>query len=310
MKPGKLLEITLRIVQESLKDNPDTEIFTNYKIRNRSGRLREFDLAIKAQVNKFNILTVIECKDYKHPVSVEKIEAFHSKCERIPEINKLVFVSRNGFQPDAINAAKDFGIEIYNIENLDINTIANWLSISMLTPVRVQLKLNNIEIQCHEPISSSDFSYNSILCTEDSQFTSSIKEFAHRLIKDSGLVHKKLFFRHESEEISRTENYIIELNSEKNLLIADNKNLKHKIKGLKVRCSITTFEVPKKVSVDRIISENTEMATVITHDTEGPDQFQLVIKDGNPDEFIPFMINKDTGAVIDLGVTLKYEKVR
>ncbi len=78
MKQGALLEKTLRIVQESLKDNENTEIFSNYKIENSSGRNREFDIAIRTIVSGFELLVVVECKDYKTPVPVEKIEAFHS----------------------------------------------------------------------------------------------------------------------------------------------------------------------------------------------------------------------------------------
>ena len=120
MRKGKLLECTLRIVQESLKDKDDTEIYSNHEIINSAGRRREFDIVIKSFINGFNLTVVMECKDYAGPVAVEKIEAFHSKCLRIPEINKKVFVSRRGFQADAIKAAEEFGIETYEVEDVEL----------------------------------------------------------------------------------------------------------------------------------------------------------------------------------------------
>ena len=50
----------------------------------------------------------IECKDYEKPVPVKDIEAFNTKCDRIKSINKKIFVSKNGYQKDAIPKIKRF----------------------------------------------------------------------------------------------------------------------------------------------------------------------------------------------------------
>ena len=83
MNDGKKLEQLVRFVQETLKNVPDTEIFSNYKIENISGRKREIDVFIKSQINGMDIKIAIKCKDYKNAIPVEKIEAFNSKCQRI-----------------------------------------------------------------------------------------------------------------------------------------------------------------------------------------------------------------------------------
>lgn len=129
-KKGESLENIIALIQETLKDSPNTRVFKNYKIENTSGRDREIDVLIEANINGFDLKIAIECKDYKNRVSVEKIEAFEGKCNRIKSINKKVFVSSNGFQADAMNAAKEFGIELQVAEKLNSDAILNWFPIT------------------------------------------------------------------------------------------------------------------------------------------------------------------------------------
>ncbi len=136
---GKDLENLVALIQEALKDSHNTVIYTNAKLPNRGGRKREFDILIETMVSDFSIKIAIECKDYKRPVSVDKIEAFHGKCSRLPDINKKVFVSANGYQADAINAAKDFGIELFRVEEVDSAVIFKWFNITQLG-LRYQVK--------------------------------------------------------------------------------------------------------------------------------------------------------------------------
>jgi len=129
---GKSLEKIVRLIQETLKDKLDTVVHSNYKIENISGRKREIDILVEAVINKIHLKIAIECKSYNKPVSVEKIEAFQAKCLRIPAINKMLFVSESGYQIDAINAAKNFGIELYDLNSVDANTIQDWFIITQL----------------------------------------------------------------------------------------------------------------------------------------------------------------------------------
>lgn len=120
-KTGKNLERLVRIVEEIYRIDSSTQIYSNYRVENTSGNNREIDILIKSNVNNFEIIIAIECKEYKSKISVDKIEAFNSKCLRIPEINKKIFVSENGFQKDAIDCAKSFGIELYTFNYLKDN---------------------------------------------------------------------------------------------------------------------------------------------------------------------------------------------
>ena len=133
-RDGKKLEQLVRIVEEVYSCNSATEIFSNYKIKNTSSNNREIDVLIKSQINNFDITIAIECKEYKSKIPVEKIEAFNSKCLRIPEINKKIFVSENGFQKDAIDCAKNFGIELYTFGFLQENARKILLPIQQIKP--------------------------------------------------------------------------------------------------------------------------------------------------------------------------------
>lgn len=133
-KDGKKLEQLVRIVEEVYALNSSTKIFSNYKIENTSFNKREIDILIKSQINNFNITIAIECKEYKSKIPVEKIEAFNSKCLRIPEINKKIFVSEKGFQKDAIDCAKNFGIELYTFSFLEKNARKILLPIQQIKP--------------------------------------------------------------------------------------------------------------------------------------------------------------------------------
>lgn len=122
-KDGKPLEQAVKIIQEALKDKPNTEVLVDQKLINTSGRERQFDVIIKSMINGIEIMIVVECKEYGRKISVDKIEAFGGKCKRVKGINKKIFVSVHGYQADAVNAAQDFEIDIYTLNELNVNKI-------------------------------------------------------------------------------------------------------------------------------------------------------------------------------------------
>jgi hypothetical protein len=139
---GVALEKLVGLIQEVLKDTDSTIVYTNARLANRGGSKREFDVLIETKVNNFILKIAIECKDFKRPVSVDKIEAFITKCNRVPDINKKVFVSTSGYQKDAIIAAKEYGVDLYKIEDIDSSTILDWFPIKQLG---LRVSLSNCE---------------------------------------------------------------------------------------------------------------------------------------------------------------------
>lgn len=122
-KKGTLFELFVSRIEAAKKKDETIKILVDQSIRNLEGSLRQFDVLVKSSINNFEITVAVECKEYSKPVGLEKIDAFKSNCDRIPEINKMVFVSKSGFTKQAIKAAKFYGIELINISELDSDKI-------------------------------------------------------------------------------------------------------------------------------------------------------------------------------------------
>ncbi|MBM4433404.1 MAG: restriction endonuclease, partial [Chloroflexi bacterium] len=75
---------------------------------------REFDVTIRFQVGFYEYLTLIECKRYSKPVSVEKVEAFVTK-SRDANANKALMFSSSGYQSSAIKVAEKYSIDLYTV---------------------------------------------------------------------------------------------------------------------------------------------------------------------------------------------------
>lgn len=117
-KSGRPFEKLVALIQQAYNDSPHTKIFTNHRIKDRFGKYREFDVFIIVKSNDYDFKIAIECKDYNSPVSVEKIEAFNSKCSTVSGINKKVIISSNGFQSGAKENANLFDIELQTLSNI------------------------------------------------------------------------------------------------------------------------------------------------------------------------------------------------
>lgn len=141
---GLQFERTIRLIQEAFKDSESTQILTNYKISNESGNNREIDILIISKINDFEIYIAIECKDYKKKIPVEKIEAFQSKCDRIKQINKKIFISSNGFQSDAVNSASYYGIELLTANELSRDYLEKLLPIRQIKPEILPIINNSV----------------------------------------------------------------------------------------------------------------------------------------------------------------------
>ncbi len=125
-KDGKPLERLVKLIHECLNDNPNTMITSNYKIESLPKVKREIDLLIESQINGINIKIALECKDYSRAVGIEKMDAFRGKCESIPDISKKVFVSKSGYTSGAIQYAKAYSIDLYEVGDLSKDLILSW----------------------------------------------------------------------------------------------------------------------------------------------------------------------------------------
>ncbi|MCX5838537.1 MAG: restriction endonuclease [Deltaproteobacteria bacterium] len=87
---------------------------------------RQFDVTLRFKVGLHDYLTVIECKDYKDRVAVEKVDAFVTKARDV-NANKAVFVSSNGYQSGCFAVAARHGIRLLTLDekiDVDVDEIA------------------------------------------------------------------------------------------------------------------------------------------------------------------------------------------
>jgi hypothetical protein len=72
---------------------------------------RQIDVLVTHKKGDLNLLTVIECKDYKEKVTIVTIDGFHSKLLDVKATNGII-VSRSGFTKNTFLKAKRLGITL------------------------------------------------------------------------------------------------------------------------------------------------------------------------------------------------------
>ncbi len=147
-KNGKALEQLVRLIQEALKEQQNTTIISNQKIKASNGVLREIDVLVRSEINGMEIVIAIECKDYSRPVGVEKMDSFKAKCDSISSINKKIFVSTSGYTVGAIKNAELYGIATYTVSELDKESIFTWFP--PISGLNLKFEINQISCRFNE----------------------------------------------------------------------------------------------------------------------------------------------------------------
>lgn len=117
MKDGKAYEEFVGSIHEallkaeSITAQKNIIIERNKKLRDNCGVDREFDLYWEYELAGVVYKTVIECKDYKSTVSVDKIDALIGKIRDIPDL-KALFATKTGYQSGAISKARQNRIDL------------------------------------------------------------------------------------------------------------------------------------------------------------------------------------------------------
>lgn len=116
-KDGKDYEQFVKQLQQALLDSEDIikqkniKIETNKKLIDNCGVKREFDLYWEYELGGVLYKTIIECKDYSTPVSIEKIDALIGKLRDLPDL-KPVFATKTGYQSGAKTKALQNKIDL------------------------------------------------------------------------------------------------------------------------------------------------------------------------------------------------------
>lgn len=115
-KQGEEYERFVQDVYKVLNANDglsDVVVQHNVKLKGIS-REHQIDVYWQFSYGTVTYRVAVECKDYKNPVTAEKIEAFRSTLLDIGNIQGI-FASRSGFQSGAQQVAKAYGIQLMQI---------------------------------------------------------------------------------------------------------------------------------------------------------------------------------------------------
>lgn len=119
MKTGKALETLIFELEKALSANENVKIESPKKFRDKvTGQLREHDVVITIKEKHHEIVVAIECRDRSRPVTVNQVEAFHTKLQHTG-INQGILVSPKGFYSTARKKAEHLGIRCLDIEQVD-----------------------------------------------------------------------------------------------------------------------------------------------------------------------------------------------
>ena len=92
---------------------------------------RQFDVSIRFKRGFYTFLTVIECKDYKKSVPVEKVEAFVTKAIDA-KANKAIMVISSSFQDGCLSVAERHNVGLYTLK--EVNELPKEVAGSQLSP--------------------------------------------------------------------------------------------------------------------------------------------------------------------------------
>lgn len=110
--PGISLEKAVARIQQMM--DPNSTVNHNELIRDRRGIERQFDVVLRGTLGGYQVLGVIECKDYGRRVGLETVDEFAKKSEHV-NAHIRVIVSKSGFTTSAIKAARHEGISTLSL---------------------------------------------------------------------------------------------------------------------------------------------------------------------------------------------------
>ena len=121
----------------------------DYHLYDPYGNRRQFDIYWEFELDGVIHRNIIECKDYKNAISIEKIDALCGKIQDFPDI-KPIMATSSGFQKGALNKAKEKGIGLLIVYEGDPNPDLIWKDIDgeyILHKLFFKINFRNYEVQ-------------------------------------------------------------------------------------------------------------------------------------------------------------------
>lgn len=131
----------------------------NVRIEGPDGK-REIDILITYITKNIEHRTIIECKDYNKPLTVEKLDAIASKMVDV-KANKAIMVTRTGYSKQAKSKAKRLNIDIFTAHQALSEKWEIKIDIPILVTEISPKSTLRISVVRHNSISSYETSFNS-----------------------------------------------------------------------------------------------------------------------------------------------------
>jgi len=112
-KKWKRFEELVKKVQEELATSAVVKLDARI-IGKDTGISRQIDISVRQSIGNYDILVVIDCKDYSNPVDIKAVESFMGLAKDV-QANKGVMVSSNGFTKTAKIMGEKAGLNLYRL---------------------------------------------------------------------------------------------------------------------------------------------------------------------------------------------------
>jgi hypothetical protein len=107
----KQFEELVANIQKALAENA-TVTPNDHILGKITGVMRQIDVSVRQKAGQFDLLIVIDCKDYGEPVDVKSVEEFMGLVQDVGA-NKGAMVAPNGFTPAAKTRAEKAGVDLF-----------------------------------------------------------------------------------------------------------------------------------------------------------------------------------------------------
>jgi hypothetical protein len=148
---GKSLEAFVATVEEILLPKGFTVTRGEKRFFESGEQEAEFDVVIVGKVGSATLNWLIECRDRPSQGAAEGswIEQLSGRRSRF-RFDKVTAVSTTGFTQSAIAAAKEAGIDLRTVADLDVATIRQWLLLDEFVVRHPRLRPHSTAIKLHE----------------------------------------------------------------------------------------------------------------------------------------------------------------
>lgn len=133
-KKWKMFEELVYEIQRKLSNTAEVK-HNDYIIGKKSNTERQIDVSIRQKIGQYEILIIIDCKDYSRPVDLNGVESFIGLVEDV-QANKGALVSSSGFTINAKSRAEKAGIDLFRLVDTGKHAWQSFVSIPILCDFR------------------------------------------------------------------------------------------------------------------------------------------------------------------------------